>query len=237
MKKILLLFLVLLFLPLSSVGELNDADLDGLWTCYIYEKDPTAINDFKIYQLVIDDNTVFSYLFYLDFDGAHRFFHETEYTKCIYTLKDDTLTFKESSTSDRVLFTGWWSAGNLYISFDGHSWYRFFRSDFQYATHDRFTAETVPEAFPGVYEKLEAGYQIPAGIYTIGKDIPAGDYELQAVSSTHVVVKLNRYSSATPTEFNIAEGATFGKISLEPGMLFSFSPGSLILKNFHGLFD
>lgn len=237
-KAFSILLSMFMLSPVFSSAELNHYDFDGLWSCYIYEKDPDAINDFKLFQFLFDDYHVFYYSYCFDFDrDGNRYLHPVGYSEYTYSLDNDIISFQDLHSPHKTLFTGKWVSGNLYVSLDNVYWYRFYPVPYQSASDSRFSSETVPDAFPGVYEKLESGFEIPAGIYIIGKDIPAGDYEITAISSTHIIEKMNPISSKVLSEFNMSSGDKFGKISLRVGEIFSFSPGSIILKNYHGLFN
>lgn len=228
-KRLLCVLLFIVLLPSLSFSELSKYDLKGIWTCYIYE------NDLHLYQMIFDDYNCYYCLYDHFFDGSGYVLSPLSLKECYFVFDGSDVFFKEYQTSTDVLFSGRWSGGFLYVSFDGDTWYKFTRSAYQY---DAFTSDTVPSSFSSeVYQKLDAGFSIPSGIYTVGIDFPSGDYTLTADSSLNVIVKANRMSTKEPTSFSMSPGSTFGKITLDDGNLFSFSNGNIILKTYKGLFD
>jgi len=236
MKKIMIFIFFLLFLFSScAFAELNSYDFDGIWTCYIYEDGSETNSRFHLYQFIFDDNYCDHYIYdnYSDPTGYVLAPYETSHH--YYEINGTNLIFKEYQTSNDIQFTGRWSSGYLYISFDGVSWYKFTRSAYQY---ESYTSETVPASFSlDVYEKLSSGYTIPAGIYTVGIDLPSGDYSLVADSSLQVIVKYNLMSTKEPTKFNMTSGSVFGKLTLNDGNVFAISNGTVQIKTYTCLFE
>ncbi len=235
MKRAFIFLCAFLLLPLTVSAELTEYDFNGIWTCYIYEKDSETNSFFHLYQFIFDGDYCdhFIYDHYSDSAGIVLAPYETSHH--YYQINGTDLVFKEYQTSKDIQFSGRWSSGFLYISFDGESWYKFTRSAYQY---ESFSSETVPLSFPAdVYKKLSAGFEIPAGIYTIGIDIPSGDYSLSSDSSVNVIVKYNRMSTKEPTSFNMSPGSEFGKLTLADGNIFAISNGSVVLKTYSGLFN
>ena len=234
MKKYLAFFLCFILLPLCVHAELNEYDFHGVWTCYIFEKDSVTNSRYHLYQIIFDDHYCTHILCdYYSSDGYVLSPYES--AEHYYEINGSELIFKEYQTSKEVQFTGYWVSGYLYVSFNGKTWYKFTRSAYQY---DSYTSDTIPSAFsPEVYEKMAYGLSIPAGIYTVGIDFPAGDYSLVADSSLNVVVKYNRASKNEPTSFSMTSGSVFGKLSLVDGNVFAISNGSVTLKTYSGLFD
>ena len=237
MRKFIIILFLLLFIPVISFSDLIDSDFSGMWASYAQIQDTSGKNTDVLYLMDFSLIGQSCYMYTFDFhedNNGNWIFAPSQTSEYSYEIDGPDLSFKEYQTSKVILFTGRWSAGHLYISFDGLNWYEFTRSEWQ---SEPFLSDTVPSAFSAdVYDKLEEGYEIPAGIYTIGVDIPAGEYEITAVDSTNIYLKNNIRSSKEIASFNLQRDASFGKITLSVGNCFSFSPGSIILKTYHGLF-
>lgn len=235
MRKYIIILFLLLFIPITSDAELNEYDFNGVWTCYIFEKDSDTDSYFHMYQFIFDDHycTHFVYDYYNNSSGYVLAPHDTGHH--YYTIDGTKIIFKAYQTAKEVQFYGRWSGGYLYVSFDGNAWYKFTRSKYQY---DSYTSDSVPNAFPlTVYDQLDDGFEIKPGIYIVGIDFPSGDYEIESLGSSSFTIKASQATRADPTTFNLRDGDTFGKITLNDGQVFAFSPGSIILRTYHGLFE
>lgn len=239
MKKIFLVLLALLFfLPCFSSAEISKSDLRGLWSCYIYERSNDSPGPMNLYTLRFDDSLVFicSYSYAAD-DEGNFLLVPMHYSEHRFSVDGDDISFQDDHAPSGISPAARYSGGQIYATFDGELWRRFFRSPLQLESSDIYTAETIPAAFPGASSLLESGTVIPAGIYAVGVDIPAGSYEITAQSSTRIIIRASSTSSAKPTTFDVPEGGFFGKVTLEPGNIFSVSPGSIVLKTYRGLFN
>ena len=216
MKKLIVFILAFVIIPFSAFSELDYHDLEGVWTCYIYEKNHGGESYYHMYQFIFHSNyecNHFIYSYYADTPGYILSPYDSGRHYC--SISGTELEFKQSKNSTDVQFVGRYSGGYLYISLDGNIWRRFTRSEFQSFDYDTYTSETVPQAFPiEVYDQLKSGYDIPAGIYTVGIDFPSGDYSITSSSNLRIIIKQNNITSKDPTTFDMTPGSYFGKVTL-----------------------
>ena len=70
---------------------------------------------------------------------------------------------------------------------------------------------------------------VPAGVYVIGKDIPAGEYSIECVDRSSII-EVNRIGKKSYVFYNlISQGEVIGKITLEEEHTISLS-GTVIFR-------
>ena len=145
-----------------------------------------------------------------------------------YETSGSNITIREHRSSADVFAFGTAGTGFLDLTLDSENFYHFVFMP----SDNKIISKT--DLFADVRDRFDEGFTVPAGLYVIGKDLPAGVFSFSSDTGCKITVQQNNYNHFTVT---LSPHESFNRYELIDHQYLLISDGSVTIKTYTGLFN
>ena len=145
-----------------------------------------------------------------------------------YEISGSSIIIKEKRISSDVFASGTAGSGFLDLTLDGTNYYHFTFMP----SNNKIIEKT--DRFAYVRDRFDKGFNVPAGLYVVGEDLPSGVFSFSSETGCRITIQQNDYAHF---KFDLSPNESFNRYELIDHQYLLVSGGSVTIKTYTGLFN